>query len=142
MTFREFARGTSEYDAALLLREAVLRKPLGLTFTSEELAEEPACFHLGGFKDGQLIAVLLLRPLNTDEIKMRQVAVEPEFQHRRIGSGLLAFAESYAKEMGYREIRAHARETATEFYRKAGYAISSETFLENSIPHRLVTKRL
>jgi ribosomal protein S18 acetylase RimI-like enzyme len=142
ITLREFARDSSEYQTALRLREAVLRKPLGLAFTAEELADEPACFHLGAFQEERLIAVLLLKPLGPNELKMRQVAVAPEFQHLGIGSRLVGFAEQFASKRGYRAIRAHARETAAEFYRKAGYTISSERFLENTIPHQLATKRL
>ena len=140
--FREFARDSSEYQSALRLREAILRKPLGLAFTAEELADEPVCFHLGAFQEERLIAVLLLKPLGPEELKMRQVAVAPEFQHLGIGSRLVAFAEQFASKRGYRTIRAHARETAAGFYRKAGYTVASECFLENTIPHQLATKRL
>ena len=142
VTFREFAVGSAEHAAALRLREDVLRKPLALAFTAEELAEEPVCFHLGAFYGERLIAVLLLKPVGPSEVKMRQVAVEPEFQFRGIGSGLVAFAERYASEKACRTIWAHARESAAEFYRKAGYTLSETSFLENTIPHRLATRQL
>lgn len=142
VVFREFAVGSSEHAAALCLRETVLRKPLQLEFTAEELAAEPVCFHLGAFHGERLVAVLLLKPVAPHEIKMRQVAVDPEYRFRGIGSGLIAFAERHAIERGCRTIWAHARETAAEFYRKAGYTIAKESFVENTIPHRLAAKQL
>ena len=142
MTFREFNLGTKEYEQALHLREAVLRVPLGLTLTDGELADEPNCCHLGGFDRERLVAVLLLRPLDEETVKMRQVAVHPEFQNLGMGSRLVAFAESFAKERGFTKMVAHARGTAVDFYRKAGYTAVGEDFLEQTIPHRLVAKEL
>ncbi len=142
MTFREFNPNTKEYEQALQLREAVLRVPLGLVLTEGELADEPNCRHLGGFDAERLVAVLLLRPLDDQTVKMRQVAVHPEFQKLAMGSRLVAFAERFAKERGFTRMVAHARGTAVEFYRKAGYATVGEDFIEQTIPHRLVTKEL
>ena len=142
MTFREFNPSTKEYEQALRLREAVLRIPLGLTLAEGELADEPNCYHLGGFEGDRLVAVLLLRPLDERTVKMRQVAVYPEFQQAGMGSRLVAFAERLAKERGFTKMVAHARGTAVEFYRKAGYATVGEEFIEQTIPHRLVTKEL
>jgi predicted GNAT family N-acyltransferase len=134
--------GALEYEAALRLREAVLRTPLGLSFTSDELADEARCAHLGAFDEGRLVAILLLKPLNEHTVKMRQVAVQPGLQGRGIGAELVAFAESFARELGYKTMIAHARCTAVEFYRGIGYATSGETFLETAIPHILISKKL
>src|SRR5437879_5956231 len=128
MKFREIHVGTQEYEAALRLREAVLRAPLGLSFTEEEFAEESHCFHLGGFDDERLVAVLLLKRLNEHAVKMRQVAVEPGLQGRGVGSGLVAFAEDFARARDYTTVIAHARGTAVDFYRRIGYSTSGEPF--------------
>ena len=142
MTLCEFALNSAEYAQALHLCEAVLRKPLGLTLTAQELADEPSYFHLGGFHGEQLVAVLLLRPLDAQTVKMRQVAVHPEAQMRGLGSQLVAFAERFAKERGFKKIVAHARESAVAFYCKIGYSTVGEDFLETTISHRLVIKEL
>ena len=115
---------------------------MGLALTEGELADEPNCCHLGGFDGARLVAVLLLRPLDEQTVKMRQVAVHPEFQNLGLGSQIVAFAESFAKERGFTKMVAHARGTAVDFYRKAGYATVGGEFVEQTIPHRLVTKEL
>ena len=142
MTFREFQISTSEHEQAIALREAVLRAPLGLTLSQGDLADEPNCSQLGGFAGERLVAVLLLKPLDQETVKMRQVAVHPEFQNLGVGSSLVAFAEGFAKERGFTKIVAHARASAAEFYRKAGYTMVGEEFIETTIPHRLVTRLL
>ena len=142
MTFRPFDPGTTEYEAALRLREDILRKPLGLALTTGDLAQDPDCFHLGGFEDSRLLAVLLLQPLDARTIKMKQVAVARERQRTGVGSQLIAYAEEFARQRGYGGMVAHARRTALDFYRRLGYSVSGGEFVEVTIPHSLVTKTL
>ena len=142
MTLREIHPGAPDYEAALRLREKVLRAPLGLSFTDTELADESNCFHLGGFDGGRLIAILLLKHVDVSTAKMRQVAVAPDVQGSGIGSELVAYAESFARERGYARMVAHARCTATGFYLRNGYSTSGGQFIETTIPHILVSKDL
>ena len=142
MTFRALDLGTPEYAAALRLREAVLRRPLGLRFSAADLAAESICFHLGAFSEAQLIAVLLLQPLDASTVQMRQVAVDPAQQRSGLGTRLIAFAEVFARSSGYKLLIAHARSTALGFYEKLGYETTGPEFIETAIPHRLVSRRL
>ena len=139
---REIAPGSPEHAAALRLREAVLRAPLGLSWTDPDRTDEPLCAHLAAFDGGVLVAVLLLKPLDAETMQMRQVAVAPERQGTSIGTKLVAFAEEFARARSCRRLIAHARGTALGFYRKRGYTEDGEPFLENTIPHRLVWKEL
>ena len=68
----------------------MLRKSLRLALTESELARDQRCFHIGGFDDEKLVAVLLLEPLDRETIQMRQMAVQQEHQNRGIGSQLIA----------------------------------------------------
>ncbi len=141
-TFRSFAVGTAAYEEALRLREEILRKPLGLAITVQELTRDAGCFHLGGFEDERLVAVLLLQPLDASTVQMRQVAVSHNRQRSGVGTQLIAFAEQYARQKGYVTMVAHARATALGFYLHLGYTAVGEEFMETTIPHRLVTKTL
>ena len=142
MTFRQFQRGTTEYQDALRLREDILRKPLGLSLTDADLAGDPECFHLGGFDGVQVVAVLLLQPADERTLQMRQVAVLPAWQGTGVGSQLIAFAEQFARQHGYGTLIAHARGTALGFYLRIGYTAVGEEFIEQTIAHQLVTKAL
>lgn len=132
---------TPEYDAAVALRDEVLRRPLGLQFSPEQLAEEYRHFHLAAFSaDGLLIGYLNLTPLDAGLVQMRQVAVRPELQRAGIGQALVAASEELARREGFNEIMLHARDTAVPFYEKLGYRPEGEPFEEVSIPHREMRK--
>src|SRR5690348_3196872 len=110
--FSEAAHGSAEYEATVSLRRRVLREPLGLDFTRAELAAEAADYHLVANEDGALAACLILVPLESGAIKMRQVAVEPALQGRGIGRELVRFAEDFARERGFTRMTLNARTSA------------------------------
>lgn len=135
--------GTPEYDETVRLRDEVLRKPLGLYFTAEQLAAEYDSQHLIATDlGGRLIACLILVPASESVIKMRQVAVRPDLQGRGVGTALVQAAEGLAVDGGFREMVLHARETAVEFYRKLDYRTEGDCFEEVGIPHYKMRKTL
>lgn len=135
--------GTPEYDQAVALRYEVLRKPLGLNYSPEQLAEEYDQIHLTAYDPGQkLLAYLNLTRKDEATFKMRQVAVAPEAQGKGVGASLVAESERLVARLGARQMTLHARETAVAFYLKQGYRIEGESFEEVGIPHRLMCKDL
>ena len=72
--------GSDEYEEAVALRDEVLRKPLGLSYDPTELAGEKDSFHLTLREEAELVACLVLKPLNERCIKMRQLAVRESSQ--------------------------------------------------------------
>lgn len=138
----EFAFGSEAYRESVRLREAVLRRPLGLAWEAGAFDGEEASFHLGCFADGALVATLNLQPLDATTVKMRQVAVSPAWQSRGVGTMLIRYAERVATSRGFSVIVAHAREAALAFYRKLGYRAVSGVSLHLTIPHVHVRKEL
>ena len=130
------------YRETVELRDRILRKPLGLVFTPEDLAKEVDDFHLVGYVDGKLRCCLVLSPQNDDEIKMRQVAVDEHIQKNGLGTALVLFSEEFAKEKGYKTMVVNVRELAVDFYLKMDYTIIDEPFIEVGIPHRRFIKEL
>jgi predicted GNAT family N-acyltransferase len=142
LTTREYAHGSSDYEAAVQLRRVVLRWPLGLEFTEEELAAEVDEILIGAFdSEGSLVGTLNLVKRGT-EFKMRQVAVATDRQGRGIGSRLVATSELVAISRGGSEFVLHARESAAHFYERLGYSIVDEPFVEVGLPHVRMRKRL
>ena len=134
--------GSPDYQTAVALRYAVLRAPLGLEWSQAELDDEPRCIHFCGFAGSRLMATLLLKSIDRHTVKMRQVAVHPAWQRKGTGAAMVGFAEAFARERGYDRMTAHARSTATDFYTQLGYSVVGPTFIENTIPHILVVKKL
>jgi len=141
-TCREILFDSPEYQASVELRATVLRRPLGLDWEPGAFDGEERSFHLGVFSEKELVGCLVLKPLDKTHLKMRQLAIVPEAQGQGVGAQLVAFSEELARQAGYRKITAHARETAVPFYRKLGYSVGEDAFLEVSIPHFLVAKDL
>lgn len=133
--------GSPEYAKILSLRNNVLRNPLGLSFSKEDLAKEKAYIHVGCFKGSDLYATAMLVPQGKT-LKVQRVAVKPGFQGEGLGTYLMKYCEQYALAQGFQEVFVHARETAVSFYLKNNYIIESEVFIETTIPHRRMRKVL
>jgi predicted GNAT family N-acyltransferase len=137
----EFA--TPEYDQTIYLRNKILRIPLGLEFSEDQLSGEYNDIHIGAYNGkGDLLACLVLTPLKDNCIKMRQVAVDSHLQGKGIGTLLCHFVEQYCVKQGYTSIILNARDTAVPFYTKMNYTIEGEAFVEVGIPHNRMVKNL
>ncbi|HLP21758.1 MAG TPA: GNAT family N-acetyltransferase [Chitinophagales bacterium] len=142
LLIKTFAYQSPEYHLALQLRDKVLRKPLGLKFTPEELKKDEHDLHFGLFENGACKACLTLTKAENGRMKMRQVAVDEAEQGQGLGKKLSLAAEKYAHENGYQTMFCHARKVATPFYLKLGYTIVGDEFTEVNIPHYLMEKKL
>ena len=139
--FSEIKYGGQEYDELVALRDKILRKPLGMHFTKEQLEQEASDYHLAGFYDNKIITGLVLTPFD-DQIKMRQVAVDANFQGKGAGKRLVAFSEVFSRNKGFKKIFCNARDTAVDFYKSCGYQIIGEPFTEIGIKHYKMEKML
>ena len=133
---------SAAYKESVALRDEVLRKPLGLKFTDEELEQEHTHYHLACQQEGEIVGCLILVPNSAVEAKMRQVAVAPHMQGQGVGSALTEFAEEFARERGFKVVTLHARLTAVPFYERCGYERIGGQFEEVTIPHWAMRKQL
>jgi predicted GNAT family N-acyltransferase len=125
-----------------VLRSRVLREPLGLRPAAEEREAEAAVTHLGAFEGQRLIACLMLEDRGDGQIKMRQVAVDFDRQHGGVGTRLVRFSETVALRLGFKKMVLNARTTAVPFYERLGYEAHGEPFIEVTVPHVRMSKRL
>ncbi len=134
--------GGDEYKQVLLLREEVLRKPLGLHFSDEELQKEKANMHMAAYEDDRMLGCCMLVEEGHETVRLRQMAVVNDVQGKGIGRALMQFAENLARDRGYKKITMHARKNAVGFYEKLGYKMKGEEFEEITIPHYVMEKEL
>jgi predicted GNAT family N-acyltransferase len=141
--FREVSYGSPLYEKVVALRDELLRKPLGMQFTPEQLAAEVDFFHFALVaEDEKPVACLMLVPREEGQIQVKQVAVSAAMQGSGLGAQLTAAAEAWAKGKGYAYIYCHARDPAIPFYERQGYVTDKEPFTEVGIPHRYMYKLL
>lgn len=143
LDFSIIEHGSRAYEQACLLRDEILRKPLGMSLFDEDLDSESVFIHVAGLDDtGATQAYLYLKPIDNKVVKMKQVVVAAHLQGRGIGRKLITIAEEYALRAGYREVVLHAREAVMDFYDALGYLKEGDAFTEVSIPHYRYRKEL
>ena len=142
MALRMIDHGTKEYQQMVNLRNEILRKPLGLLFSDEELEKEKEDILMGAFEDDRLLGCCLLTRMDDGTVRLRQMAVPNGMQGKGVGRALMIFAENIARDLGYKKLCMHARKTAVGFYEKLGYSIAGEEFMEVTIPHFTMEKVL
>lgn len=139
---RVVEHGSPEYWKAVELRREVLRVPLALDFSPEELSLEGPNMHLIALLDEQVVGTLMLSPLDTDLAQIRQVAVSESFQRQSVGMSLMREAERIASDLKTKQIFLHSRVEAIPFYEKLGFRCEGERFIEVNIDHQKMIKQL
>ncbi len=142
MALKQIDHGTKEYQQMVNLRNEVLRQPLGLSFSADELAQEKDDILIGAFDDDKMLACCMLTKADNKSLRLRQMAVQNNLQGKGIGASMLNFAETLSRDKGYKKLIMHARETAVGFYEKLGYKVVGNKFTEVTIPHFVMEKRL
>lgn len=142
MALKIIDHGSKEYRQMVQLRNDILRKPLGLNLTQEELEKEKDQILIGAFEDEKMLGCCMLIRLDDSQVRLRQMAVLNNLQGKGIGRALIQFAENIARDRGYKKITMHARKAVSGFFEKLGYQVSSEEFLEITIPHLEMEKSL
>lgn len=142
MGLKQIDHGTSDYQKVIQLRYSILRAPLGLSFTQEDLDKEKDHIHIASFEDDDLLGCCMLTKIDQHTLQLRQMAVKDNLQRKGIGASIMSFAESIAKDKGYRRIIMHARDTAIGFYEKFGYKVKGEQFTEVNLPHHVMEKAI
>lgn len=142
MAVKIIDHGSKEYKQMTDLRYQMLRKPLGMIFTPEELEQERKHILLGCFDDDKLEGCCMLVHVDNERLQLRQMAVISGLQGKGIGRVLMQFAENIARDRGYKKVIMHARKTALGFYEKLGYNKTGNEFVEVTLPHFVMEKEL
>ncbi len=142
--FIDIEFGSSRYKELLDLRYKILLQPLGLKFLDSYREEEASFLHVGCVENStdELIGGLILVPVNNEEIRVMQVAIDTIHQGEGIGKKLVEHAENIAKEIGYEKLVMHAMLSVVGFYEKLGFKQDSDLFEEKGISFVRMVKDL
>ncbi|ULQ54980.1 GNAT family N-acetyltransferase [Flavihumibacter rivuli] len=142
MALKIIDHGSREYQQMVNLRNDILRKPLGLSFSPDELEKEKDEILIGAFEEDKMLGCCMLVKEAPGVVRLRQMAVSNNLQGKGIGRAIMNFAENIARDRGYKKLVMHARKTAVGFYEHLGYSICSDEFQEVTIPHFVMEKNL
>ena len=135
MEFIEIEWNSNLYCLEIELRDRLLRAPLGLTFSSEQLEAESAELHFALVDDAQVRACAVIVPMSHGEAKLRQMVVHENHQRQGLGSKLIREIEIALCKRGFKAIQLNAREQAVPFYKRLGYQTAGDRFMEVGIGH-------
>jgi predicted GNAT family N-acyltransferase len=140
--YRQISIHDPEYEQEKDLRNRVLRSPLGLVLSGDDLRDEDRQVHLVAMDDrGHMIGCALVF-VQEKTARIRQMAVEERYQEQGIGTELVKQAEAAARAGNIFKVTLHARISARRFYEQLGYTASGEVFTEVTIPHIAMEKDL
>lgn len=134
--------GTKEYEQMVKLRNEILRKPLGLGFTNDELEAEKDNMLIGAFEDDEMLGCCMMVEKDPQTLRLRQVAVLNNLRGKGIGQAITNFAENLARDRGYNRMYMHARKDVVGFFEKMGYIVTGSEFIDLTIPHYIMEKEL
>jgi N-acetylglutamate synthase-like GNAT family acetyltransferase len=142
MSLKQIDHGSEQYLQMVNLRDNLLRRPLGLTFSHDELIKEIDDTLIVCTEDEKMLGCCILSKLDNNTARLRQMAVANNIQGKGVGASIINFAENIAADKGYKKIILHARDTVIGFYEKFGYNIVGKQFVEVNLPHHCMEKDL
>ena len=142
MGLRQIDHGSKEYMQMVQLRSQILREPLGLNFSEEELEKEKDDILIVAFEEDELLGCCVISILDRTTFRLRQMAVLPNYQRKGIGASILNYVENIARDRGCIKIMMHSRLTAIGFYQRMGYKVVGDIFEEVGLPHRYMEKTI
>jgi predicted GNAT family N-acyltransferase len=134
--------GTADYQKMVKMRDEILRRPLGQSFSNAELEEEKKNLLIGAFEDDQMLGCCMIVENDPLKAQLRQIAVLNNLQGKGIGRALVLFAENLARDHGYKKMCMDARKNTVHFFEKMGYKVTGDEFIKLTIPHLKMEKEL
>lgn len=142
LRFQEIAVEGAFDAPALELRVRVLREPLNVPVTPEDLALERGYLHFGLICAEAVLATVMADALTPRRVQLRQMAVTPERQRGGLGRALLEGTHGALRARGFREAVLDARLPVVAFYTRLGYRSLGQPFDKVGHPHQQMERAL
>lgn len=136
---------SQDYFNACQLRDDLLRIPLGLKLTEEDILKDAGGVHYAGLIGDTVVACASawrIDQVPPQQSHIKQVAVAEGYQGKGLGRWIMDFTESMCRDSGDSSVFVHARQHVSEFYLKLGYETIGDVFFEVGIPHLKMVKKL
>ncbi len=131
-------------DACFAIRTAIFVEEQGVPAVDEFDAYDTLdaeARHILLYVDGVPAASSRLRIVE-QVAKLERICVMLDYRKHGLGRVLIDKLEQMAVAEGLEKAKLHAQVQASGFYERLGYAPASDVFMEDGIPHLLMTKKL
>jgi predicted GNAT family N-acyltransferase len=134
----EVVKWIDEYDSLTMIREKVFIEEQKVTPQLEWDGMDEKAIHFLVFNDKAAIGCARAIVIK-DHMQLGRMAVLKEYRGQGIGSALLEKAMTIAKLNQLSAIYISAQCHAINFYKKFGFEVTSDIYLDAEIPHRDMT---
>ena len=135
------ARSDDEREAALALRRRVFVEEQGVSEAEEMDGRDADATQLVAVTEAGLVGTCRLLA-EAGAVRLGRLAVAPEARRRGVANAILEAAEDEARRRGARRVVLHAQTHADELYRRRGYVVSGDRFMEAGIEHLPMEREL
>ena len=133
-----------QLQAALAIRREVFVREQGVPPEIEidryDRLDGP-CRHVLVYYDGKPAGTGRIRAADGAG-KLERICVLAQYRQYGLGQVVVQTLEQIAAAQGLSRVKLHGQTQAEGFYAKLGYRASSDVFMEDGIPHVLMTKEL
>lgn len=126
--------GSKRYEQTVLLRDKVMRKPLGLSIKDDDLSSEKQATVLAIFDLDTILGMGVFALQDETTAKVRFLCVDSDLQKSGIGRTILEDIEKRSLLHGAKKICLESRITAKDFYKKLGYQEYGDPYLMKEAP--------
>lgn len=129
-------------EQVFLIRTKVFINEQNVPFAEEiDEFEDTAIHFLVVDDNNEPIAASRMRDV-AGKAKIERVCVLPEYRQQHVGKKLMEFIEKVAVAKKFKVIIVDAQMQALNFYKKLGYNVCSEVFLDAGIKHCRMEKKI
>jgi YbgC/YbaW family acyl-CoA thioester hydrolase len=129
--------------AASAVRDAVFVQEQGIDAALEHDGQDTQAVHvLAMNRLGLAVGTGRLLPCAEGVARIGRMAVLAPVRSAGIGRQLLDALVDVARSRRFEQVLLHAQADAIEFYRRAGFGLEGEAFMEAGLPHQTMTRRL
>lgn len=132
----------NRYKDVLAIRQLILRDPLGMVYSADELERDKIMSYFAYIDGGEVLGTVGLEKLSPQKVQLRQMAVHDKLQGQGVGRKLVQALEIYSKANGFKEVHLDARYPARGFYAKLGYEEYGEIYDKIGLKHIDMKKML
>ena len=129
------------YRDSLIIREDVFVKEQGVPIEIEIECEEGPKYYCG-YVDGNFVTCARVKIEDGGVWHIQRVATLKDSRGKGYSSSLLRNIEEDARKAKVPYLTLGAQDTAQAFYKKLGYEVVGEGFLDAEMPHHRMDKKL
>ena len=130
-----------EKNQAFQIRTTVFVEEQKVSMKEEIDEFEDSAIHFLGYENNLPVAASRLRWLD-DYGKLERVCILKEHRGQSYGTDMINRMELEVTNKGYTKTKLNAQTRAVDFYKRLGYTVVSDEFLDAGIPHVTMTKQL